>query len=686
MKRLLVIFLALFSCISFAQHQAEVRELLKSRNWDVALRQIKLEGTCLAPDLILSLEDVDPKVKARAAHALRVLDSYRQVLRSDPSTGLGRNRFAAVEALVRNAKHYDAKVRRESVWALAYLLRNRDFGHHGEPWSKRKEVQPIVDLGRLATPALLDILYHQDPNDEVLYAVKIATVRVLAANKDPRAVDGLISVVKNERSFLLSEAMSALTFFDDPQIPNFLIENIEKNIGSYEDTPGIWALRQMGHRAVPALVSAIAHHPNPKIRAYAAHVLEHVPDARAIPSLQKATSDSDEAVRIMAVSALSQNPHNQNLPILLTLLSDSSDRVRKAAITSLRTLKIPEAFDAVSALLKDKNDGIINYAVWALPELDKLRAVPVLIPLLKDLRYQGGVVRALKNIRPNEAEYEFIEIVRSGGADARREAATLLGEMKSIEAVPALLDMIQEDDAYAIVASEALGQIGKPSVPGLLTLLRKPATSQAKYVLQALGLTRDPQVFEAIVPYLQDKDLSEYAISALGDLGEKKAMPLIIPFLSRQDHLLYPAVETAGKLKSIEAVPFLIKALNSKVDYVASAAARALGIIGDRRALEPLLEVITNPRTFDRQMAIEALSSFPDHRSIPILAKIIDEEIWPDTFSAIEALGLLGDPAALPVLEKAALSEDETYAEKSREAIEVIRKRMGSTPPPQPGS
>ena len=676
MRRLPIVVFMLLCTLSRAQMQRETVELLKSADWEKALTRIVSDRTRLAPSIIACLEHDEALVRAKAAAAIRAIDSVDLEARSEDEEGIGGERGKAVSALVKTARDANAQVRRESIWALAYLLRNRSWGHHGEPWSDAKEVQPLVQLGKAATPALVDLLGREDPNDEVLYGTKIGILRVLGATKDPQAIDALIAAVKTSSHFQLSEAMKALSQFEDPRVVPTLIDRLDESINSYSDTPGIWALMKIKERAIPQLVLAITEHPKASVRFRAAHFFEHVKDPRAVAALQRATGDTDEYVRASAAASLGHNPDPGSAAFLLPLLGDASKLPRSAAATSLGALKVVQAYEPVARLLADKEPDVRRAAVYALPNLDAKRAIPALIAQLKDKELQGTVIAAIKPFKPLEAEVALIEVVKSGETYAQNDAADLLGEMKSVKAVPVLLERIADEDWYPRTAAvRALGMIGEPAVEGLLKLIPKASEGVLWDSLIALGSTKDPRAFDVISPYLDNAKVREGALEALGKSGDKRAIPLVLKYLESQEgDLLRYAVEAAGNLKSVEAVPLLIKALSFDGDYVANNAAEALGKIGDKRAFDDLLKVSQNREFSGRWMAIEALGSFADSRAVPVLIKLLEED-WPDSAAAARALGKIGDRSAIPALEKATKSDDERLADDARAALEAIRQK-----------
>jgi HEAT repeat protein len=96
-------------------------------------------------------------------------------------------------------------------------------------------------------------------------------------------------------------------------------------------------------------------------------------------------------------------------------------------------------------------------------------------------------------------------------------------------ALPELENALQHANLNVrISAMHAVGRIGDPSsVDLLLPFLQSEKSHERAWALGSLGYTRSPKVFEILVHALGDRsmDIKETAISALGELGDTRALP-----------------------------------------------------------------------------------------------------------------------------------------------------------------
>lgn len=143
----------------------------------------------------------------------------------------------------------------------------------------------------------------------------------------------------------------------------------------------------------------------------------------------------------------------------------------------------------------------------------------------------------------------------------------------------------------------------KRDVEGLIETLKDnhSPVREREEAARALGEIGEPAV-KPLIEALEDENLlvQEWAIKALGKIGDAKAVKPLIESISRTQHirfrpvvqldiLLVKAVEALVKIGE-PAVKPLIKAL--KDEFVRAEAAQALGKIGDARAVKPLIQAL----------------------------------------------------------------------------------------------
>ncbi|MEP6887392.1 MAG: HEAT repeat domain-containing protein [Nitrospirales bacterium] len=220
--------------------------------------------------------------------------------------------------------------------------------------------------------------------------------------------------------------------------------------------------------------------------------------------------------------------------------------------------------------------------------------IPHLIALLQDphpaLRQTAAL--SLGKIASAEAVSGLLLALRDADPLVRQYSAWALGnlgEHATSKATSALLPLLEDPvPAVAEAAAQAIGSIGAgPEViTRMLTILREGSLQARRSVISALGLLESPLAYEGLLCGLLDGDahVRQGAIAALGELGERRAVPSIT---TRLRHDTEAGVRTE--------------------------AAYRLGTLGDERSL-PVLRAaaVEDPSEQVRrwaQRAIEALSS-----------------------------------------------------------------------------
>lgn len=135
---------------------------------------------------------------------------------------------------------------------------------------------------------------------------------------------------------------------------------------------------------------------------------------------------------------------------------------------------------------------------------------------------------------------------------SRLEAAKLLGQSASADAVDPLIEMLGESNRAVRWGSlEALGELGRlRAVPALVDYLgRREAYRWGKILaINALAALRDPRAVPPLVRLLKetrDPIIQRSAIIALGTLGDTETVSVVMPFLTNEREWVQNAAQTA---------------------------------------------------------------------------------------------------------------------------------------------
>ncbi|MFQ5817730.1 MAG: HEAT repeat domain-containing protein [Terriglobia bacterium] len=199
----------------------------------------------------------------------------------------------------------------------------------------------------------------------------------------------------------------------------------------------------------------------------------------------------------------------------------------------------------------------------------------------------------------------------------RAHAARRLGEMGSRQAIPALgAALADRNEEVWFMAALALAHIDRETAaqPVYESLSRRLHHHNASYV------------FEVVVR-----------------LGDESLTPLLASFPRQSETMRTAIVRALGELKSLPAVPFLLRLLadersaTTKVEIIT-----ALGRIGDASAIETLRSLLTTPSPVIRQSAVQALGRLQASEAREEIRPLLEDPDYWVSFRAGEALAGMG--------------------------------------------
>jgi HEAT repeat protein len=146
----------------------------------------------------------------------------------------------------------------------------------------------------------------------------------------------------------------------------------------------------------------------------------------------------------------------------------------------------------------------------------------------------------------------------------------------------------------------------------------------------------------------------------LTGMGSEVVTELMDAFSKLNDHAKLAALDIFGRIRALEAVPWLLLRLDDPESNVRARAAHALGAIGVVDAAPALRKALDDSEWPVRAMAAKALGRIRDTEAIPALCAALRDREWWVRANAAEALKLAG-PKGLEALE-GMLEDADLYA------------------------
>lgn len=258
--------------------------------------------------------------------------------------------------------------------------------------------------------------------------------------------------------------------------------------------------------------------------------------------------------------------------------------------------------------------------------------------------------------------------LRSPLGEARLKACMVLGGMHSRIAVPALIEIFNDDPdpMVRINAGEALGVIGaEPAVVHLLKALRNPTRFQqvrVAEVLSRMGMTAVPALTAAIDD--DDVRIIALALDILADIGWMSDFDPAIRALSHASpEVRARAAEALGRAGALDAVEAVMAAASDPAWFVRVRVMKALQILGcpsDRsqraRYLGTLEQGLYDGVWWVRQHAAQALVRVGDDGRQLLARAMLEAPESPARRASVSALQqfLISSSASRPAATAAA--------------------------------
>ncbi|HJX35146.1 MAG TPA: HEAT repeat domain-containing protein, partial [Desulfatiglandales bacterium] len=569
----------------------------------------------LSRNMMYSSQDQIKKAKQdaeRESAERRAKDSTGAVAVQGPQIDNGAD--SSSSQISAEAEQPAGSGRDESVQDMISSLKNKDKNVRQDAARKLGERK-----AKDAAGAIINNL--NDPDIDV----RVALIWALGEINDPKAVKSLASLIKDSNGRIRTSSFTAL--------------------GKIED-----------HTAREALINALAHR-------------------------------NDYRIRLEAADTLGDTGAREAVPNLIVLLDDKNEYIRQAASRALGGLKKK---DAVEPLLQRLDDQDLHVRICVIQSLNKINDTRAVEPLLalalseEDKEVHSLSIEALKKFKdPNAKEIMkriFFEEYDSDIYQDRKKAEMILSIIGKKSTLQALQD--PEGDDQKTISNYIKLMMTPPSSP-FIELGEKALMdfkNRESVVAEISNLIKANKIDPKNRPY---GDNNYKYISLLRNLKDLSCIPTFIHVLeNRKDYQAWSIRSACGALGDLnysEGAPLIREIMVNPVErsYVRMDAVEALGKIGDKEAVPAIIDIIKN-RTEDKDLrkgSINALRDIKDNRAVEPLINVLkdaDEDIWLRA-AAAEALGNIGDQKAISPLEEAI--KDPKLKQTSQNALKKLQSK-----------
>ncbi len=372
-------------------------------------------------------------------------------------------------------------------------------------------------------------------------------------------------------------------------------------------------------------------------------------------------SNSDKYVRSISITCLGILGDQTVIPDLYSCFKEYNPEVRDEIINVLEKLKgldsmklggyldsedIEEQQTAILGLVKLNNNKYIDNiqklaiespysavretAIYALGELKHEEALSVILKAAESKYPQNraAAIRALGNFKNEKIEKRLIQYLNSNDPRIRIAAIEALGNMHSNDAIPILLQLLDDKEISYEEEIEIFRAFEKIKDPRILKpmLLRHNPYSYENYVVRKIA-EHNPKEFYLLLFYPDDKVI----LSTLEGIKYPfKNSKWIIPRLNQLLEDDNPEVRKAAAnflyaYKDPSSIYHLGKALDTENFRNVETFFYLIEHIGSK-GIPELLDELHNPSYKVKGNILYALSKFRDDRIIEIIPKYYDHE------------------------------------------------------------
>jgi len=176
--------------------------------------------------------------------------------------------------------------------------------------------------------------------------------------------------------------------------------------------------------------------------------------------------------------------------------------------------------------------------------------------------------------------------------------------------------------------------------PILLALEMLDSEFMEENILDTFERIAPPEAYEAVEQRASRRD--KRAVRVLGKIGDERALETLLDFVDGDGDpaLQRVTLQALGEIGSQKATQAVANRLAADNDGVRSAAARALGLLGDTRAIDPLADVLDGDEVDEvRASAAWALTQIGTERALHIAGEYADDRSYVVQVEAEKAAG-----------------------------------------------
>lgn len=403
-----------------------------------------------------------------------------------------------------------------------------------------------------------------------------------------------------------------------------------------------------------------------------------------LPKIVQHLQDQDPSDRRQAAEQLAEGDERAIYP-LIKALSDPSAGVQDAAMRSLIAIGGEVTAYMIIPLLRE-GTYLRNTALIILTRLGTV-TVPLLYVLLedKDPDIRKFAIDLMCDIKEGVQRERLLPMFKDENANVRAATAKAVGELGYDDAIPYLVDTLQDEEWVAFYALQSLGDLEARSAAHHIVSLLASSSEVVRFsAIETLGKIGTPEVTDTLISYLLSASDDERSaiVKSLVQIGITPGMVGLTEHLVRmlkdgdwEDKTI--ACRGIEVLNARNAVPLLVDlaggldpAMPDTEERQSLIARTILSIDSEKE----LLKIVDAPDTKYRgkAFAIELLGDLRSKKAVPSLMASLTAMSRDLRRASAAALGVIGEVSSIGSLLDASQHDVDAHVRKA--AIDALGK------------
>jgi len=537
----------------------------------------------LRNDIIAALVNIQSRVEKHIVSDGSVLPSIKKSLEKDE----------LIDHLIESLRDDELETRKNAIIALGWLKEKRAAKELvkmlNEYEIEEYVVGSLISIGEAALPEFISGLKNPDPKIRISLircigwtgdakCIEECIPYLVDEDREVRlqAISALSGALDSEK---IEDALIGMISDSDPEVQTAAVEALGKslssslagkllsNLSADDKSQRFATIQLLGKLKAPSAIEPLQDlldDESDDIRAEIYRALSAIrPDKMSIEVVLRGLADESPVVRKASADCLAAFPKESIESNLIILLDDPDPEVR---LSSLETLGKIGTSSCLEHLKKLYADG--------------------------DKRFKLAVIGVMGNIRHKKGTQFLVDLLKEGDSDIKRAALQSLGELRDQKSIFNIIVALDDADwSVRGAAIQALEKIGdRRCINFLLEKLKDPENIIKKSAINALGKLGAKQAVNAILPLMYNENLQLEVIGTVEKLGVSDYAFYYDFFARSNTNLKCHLVDILGRLKNSDTLDFLARVLDDEFFTVRASAAKALGELGDKKAIPYLLK------------------------------------------------------------------------------------------------